>query len=359
MLLAGSPKGTASKPFEGHGGAASCPCTHSRAWKGIRSAGDLEARLDGTWYLELLFAAFFRESLLELGKGRLLDLADPLAGQTELAADLVKGHGVALVEAEPEAQDCGLALADGAQQRRDALEVGVGRRRAAVAVLAVGPLVGDLARGGPHDVQAHRPREVLGGADRALEDLDALLPEAHLDGGLGDLGDAAVLLEEAVLEGLPLGDDFDQVRGQAHGLARVDEGAAHGLLDPPRGVRREPALAGGVEFLDRVEEAEVALLDEVEERESSIREVLRDRNHQSEVRADELLAGLQGVLLLLGLRGVDLPHPPGQRHLLAGREQRNRLNFLEVLFDSGLLSNQACQCHVASHYTVRNGRINL
>src|SRR6185295_9137923 len=105
-------------------------------------------------------------------------------------------------------------------------------------------------------------------------------------------GGAAMLLEEAVLEGLPLGDDFDQVRRQAHGLAGVDQRAAHGLLDPPRGVRGEPALARGVELLDRVEQAEIALLDEVEEREASIREILGDRDDQSEIRADELLAGL-------------------------------------------------------------------
>src|SRR6185295_4035933 len=115
----------------------------------------------------LLVSAFLGEAFLELGEGGFLDLADALAREAELAADLVEGHRVAFVEAEAEAEDRGLALADRPEQGRDALEVGVGGRRPAVAALAVGPLVGHLAGGGPHHVEADRAGEVLRGADRA------------------------------------------------------------------------------------------------------------------------------------------------------------------------------------------------
>src|SRR4029453_18521434 len=100
------------------------------------------------WVLFLLVPALFREPLLELAERRLLDLADALAGEAELAADLVEGHRVAFVEAEAEAQDRRFALADRAEQGRDALEVGVRGRRAAVRLLPVGAVVGDLAGGG-------------------------------------------------------------------------------------------------------------------------------------------------------------------------------------------------------------------
>jgi hypothetical protein len=93
----------------------------------------------------------------------------------------------------------------------------------------------------------------------------------------------------------------------------------------------------------------------IRSRQAAVREVLGDGDDETEIGADELLAGLQGVLPLLLLRGVDLPHPPREGHLLLGGEQRDSLDLLEVLFYSGLLSDQACQCHVASHYTAGAG----
>src|SRR5688500_12214675 len=52
----------------------------------------------------------------ELGHGPGLDLADALPGEVELVAHLLQRAGLAPVEAEAQAQDLALALAQGGQQ---------------------------------------------------------------------------------------------------------------------------------------------------------------------------------------------------------------------------------------------------
>src|SRR5918994_7300324 len=57
----------------------------------------------------------------QLGEGLGLDLADPLAGDPELAADLLQGPGVAVGEAEAELDDLLLPLREGVQDRVELL----------------------------------------------------------------------------------------------------------------------------------------------------------------------------------------------------------------------------------------------
>src|SRR5579859_7513925 len=91
----------------------------SIAGAGERRGGRRTPR--GTGSLD--FVPFLGEALLKLGEGRFLDLADALAGEPQLPADLVERHRVPFVQSEAEAQDRGLAVADRAQEEGDPLEV--------------------------------------------------------------------------------------------------------------------------------------------------------------------------------------------------------------------------------------------
>src|SRR5687768_10790246 len=74
---------------------------------------------------ELLAAA----GVAQLRERLALDLADPLAGDAELAADLLEGPGVAVGEAEPELDDLLLPLAQRVQDRLELLLQEDERRR--------------------------------------------------------------------------------------------------------------------------------------------------------------------------------------------------------------------------------------
>jgi hypothetical protein len=71
------------------------------------------------------------------------------------------------------------------------------------------------------------------------------------------------------------------VDGEPDDARLVGERARDGLADPPRGVRREACPAIGIEFLHRVQEAEIALLDEIEERQAAVAVAPRNLHHQS------------------------------------------------------------------------------
>ena len=81
----------------------------------------------------------------------------------------------------------------------------------------------------------------------------------------------------------------DHVHRQPHRAPLVGERARDGVADPPRRVGREAIAATVVVALDRLDEADVALLDQVGERHAAVVEAARDRDHQAQVRLDELV----------------------------------------------------------------------
>ena len=115
----------------------------------------------------------------------------------------------------------------------------------------------------------------------------------------GDLLDRRLTAE--LLGQLPLGahdlvDRLDHVDWDSDRAGLVCDGPCDGLADPPSGVRGELEAAAIVEFLDRAHQSEIAFLDEVQERHPSIAITLRDRDHQSQVRLDEEILGLQAFV---------------------------------------------------------------
>ena len=79
---------------------------------------------------------------------------------------------------------------------------------------------------------------------------------------------------------------------QAHELALIDDGAFDILPDPPGSIGTEPKPALVVEFLDGLDEPEIALFDDIGKGETAMHIPLADTDHQTEIRFDHLLARL-------------------------------------------------------------------
>src|SRR5918997_5712223 len=196
--------------------------------------------------------------------GLALDLADALAGDTELVGELGEGGHALVAEAVAPVQSEPVAFRepfDGLLQARGldlAYHLAGGVR---------GALVGDeLPHLGAVGLRTCGLVEAGGVPQRALQ-------VAHLIYG------PLQLLRDLLVGRLPLELHRELVKGPGHladlvapmnrhpyGAALVGDGPLHGLPYPPRRVRREPPPALRVELLDGLHQADVALLDQVLER---------------------------------------------------------------------------------------------
>ena len=141
-------------------------------------------------------------------------------------------------------------------------------------------------------------------------------PRGHsLVGGL-----ALHLSGELVVDAGHLAKLVAPVHRDPYGAALVGHGPLHGLPDPPGGVRGEPPPAVGVELLDGLHQAYVALLDEVLEGQPHPTVLLGYAHHKPEVLLDEPLAGPR----VAGLG------PLGEVYLLGVREQLALVDAGEV-----------------------------
>ena len=235
-----------------------------------------------------------------------LDLAHPLAGEPELAGDLVERERVLPVQAVAPDQDDPLALrqpGERVSQRLVALVVGH-----------------DLARiGGVLVGQEVRDRGLAVVADRLVEGHRGPRGRAHGQdlgerepGLLGHLLVARVAGQpqgERPLGAVDLLQPLDHVDRQPHRARLVGQAAGHRLADPPGGVGRELQVAAPVELLHGADEPDRALLDQIQEAEALAAVPLGDGDHEPQVRLDHAalgrhVAGLDalGQLDLLDLR---------------------------------------------------------
>src|SRR4029450_3569793 len=248
----------------------------------------------------------------ELRQGLGLDLPDPLAGDAELAADLLQGARVAVEEPEPELDHLLLPFGQGMEHGLELL------------------LQQDEARrvDGDHGVRVLdevAEVRVLLLPDRGLEGARLLAPlqdppplvggDPHLPPDLLGQRLAPEVLQELPLDADELVDRLDHVHGDADRPRLIGDRARDRLADPPRGVRRELVALGVVELLDRADQPEVPLLDQVQEQHAATDVPLRDRDHEAQVRLDQLALGELAVAfdaaqevveLLAGLRLVGL-----------------------------------------------------
>src|SRR6516162_11414591 len=186
--------------------------------------------------------------MLQLPERFRLDLADALARDRELLADLFQG--VVLVHADAEAHADYTLLARrerGERARRGLAQVrlddGVDRHDRVL-------VLDEIAEVG-----------ILLVADRGfqrqrlfhyLEHLANLLERhAELFGKLLGRGFAADLLEQLARRAHDLVDGLDHVHGDADGARLIGDRARDRLPDPPRGIGRELVAAAILEFVDR------------------------------------------------------------------------------------------------------------
>src|SRR5918995_2757615 len=247
-----------------------------------------------------------------------LDLPGPLLGDAELLGDLAQGEGIAAVEAVAHLDDPGLTLG----QR----PYGLDKRPLPLADLdACVVVAGALIREQLSEFGA------FVGTDPGIDAGDGLIDIAQAPGFLRFHAEP---LDELFLVRVPpeldaqgvFGtahpvDGVDDVGGQADGAGMIGDGAGHALPDPPRRVRREAIPHLGVELLDGPYQAGVPLLDQILERHAPPPVLLGDRDHEPQVRLDELLTGPH----------VPPTGPPGESLLLAGVEQPATAYLAQVL----------------------------
>src|SRR3989442_9496691 len=272
-----------------------------RTWSGTsagaaRSPEAAEGRLAaplpaGLLQVVLQLAAPAR--VAQLAQHLRLDLTEPLSRHVELAADLLECAGAAILETEAQLQHAPLAAGEALQHALDLLLEQLVRRRVARRErLVIGDEVAEMA--------------VLFLADRRLE-RDRFLRDLHdladlVRGDEHPLGDllrgrlATELLKEPARDADELVDRLNHVHRDADRPRLVSDGARDGLPDPPRRVGRELVALAVVELFDRADETDVSLLDQVEEAHAASDVLLRDRDHEPEVRLGQVVTGVVALL---------------------------------------------------------------
>src|SRR6185369_6430392 len=262
-------------------------------------------------------------------------LADSLAGDGELLADLLERVVDAAADAEPHPEDALLPRRQRRERARRLLaqvRVGNGLRRRHR--LMIGNDVAEMAvalvaeRRLERDRVLHDPDDALHLVEREAETLRDLL--------LARL--APRLLHHQANRARDLVERLHHVHRHADGARLIGDRPADGLPDPPRRVGREAVAEPIVELLDGAHEADVPLLDEVEEREAALRVPFREAHDEPEIRLDE--PGLRVLRLTFAvadrgddarqLRGRDAGAALDGAHLAEGARGfgRERLDLL-------------------------------
>ncbi len=115
-------------------------------------------------------------------------------------------------------------------------------------------------------------------------------------------------------------DFLDHMHRQPDGARLVHDRALDGLADPPGRIGREAEAALGIEFFQRVDQAEIALLDQVEERDAAVEVMLGDIHDQAQVVLDHFLAR----------REIAGAHQTRRRQFVGRRQQRLGADFVQV-----------------------------
>ena len=276
--------------------------------------------------LKILVEAESDRILLELAQGLLPDLAHTLTGESKFLAYLLEGH-LAPAETEGHPQDFRFPRAEDRKR-----PVHIGHER-----LVRHGLVGGRSRTVRHHVEEGSVAVVISersvnghvGAGNAAGLLDLALHQAgefgkffrgrltHLlleegSAGLADLADVAHLIERQT--------DYPGLFGYA---------LEYALAYPPYGIRNELEAEGVIELLCGLHKSEVALGDEVLELHALALILLGYRNHEPEVRANQLLKGT----LVTGV------YPAGEFNFLIGSDEGILGDVCKICVD-GIVPNR-------------------
>src|SRR5471030_270088 len=227
--------------------------------------------------------------MTQLAQGLRFDLADTLAGDVELLADLFQRMVGRHFDAETHAQYLRLTrgqriehvLHDAAHR---GVQRGVGRRQRVVVLDEVAEVRIVVVA----DWRLHRNR--LFGDLHDLTDL--ISRHLHLDGQGRRIWLGARFLQDLTRNAVHLVDRFDHMHGNTDGAGLVGDRTGDGLAYPPRCIGRKLVAATVFELVHRFHQADVALLDQIEELQAAVGVFLGDRNDQAQVGLGHFALGL-------------------------------------------------------------------
>src|SRR6266851_1077177 len=229
----------------------------------------------------------------QLRQRLLLELPDPLAGQTQRPADLVERVRVAVIQPEPHRHDRRLARRQRVERRTQLLShqltVNELRRLGRVDVL---DQVADAGLAVLADGRIQADRLAAG----AQQFLDLVRSPVKLDSQLLGRRLAAQALVHVALNPAQLAEHLEHVHRQPNSPGRVGEATLDGLPDPPHGVGGELVALGVVELLDRPDQAQVSFLHHVKQGQAPVAVLLGYRNDQAQVRLEHVRLGAPPVL---------------------------------------------------------------
>ena len=209
--------------------------------------------------------------ILQLGKNALgwrqpreglaLDLADALARDAELSADLLERARMAVLEPEAQADDLALSFCKSVEHLAQLLlkhgeACSVGRHDGGIVLDEVAELAVFLfADRGFQDTGSW----LIFWISRTRSAVSPIFSPISSGEGL-----AAKLLKQLTLDADELVNRFDHMHRNTNSTSLVGDSARDGLANPPRCVGGELETLGVIEFLDRANQAKIALLDKVQ-----------------------------------------------------------------------------------------------
>ncbi len=262
--------------------------------------------------------------MTQFAQGLGLNLTDTLAGNIELASDLLQSAGCPVMDTETQFKNFAFPVIKGTEHMSNLifehrLESRIRRGNRLLILDEVAEMRVSLIADGSLQRNRHL---------RDLKDLfDFADRHTHLFSDLLSSGFTAVLLHKKAGDS----DDFIDGLGHMHrnpnGPRLVGDGTRDGLTDPPGGIRRKfiPALV--LKFLHRADQSHVALLNQVQKRQSAVDIFFRDTDDQPQVGLDKQFLRL----IEFGLSEFDNPHlflhnPKG----LPQSFQKSALLFLQI-----------------------------
>jgi len=287
-------------------------------------------------------------------QSQLLELANPLASQIELVANLLEGPRYSVIEPVPQSENSALPFGQSLDRHPQTLRnvhlLGDLYRVGRLFVLdEVAELCAILADG-------LLQRDGVGDTEREFDLVDR-------DTGLfGDFIRLRITPEfrfETGLRGPHCGESVVQVNGDPNGSRLVGDRARDRLANPPRGVGGELEALAPIELLDSPDQTEVSFLNEVEEVDTGrvcISPGIGD--DQPQVRCEKRILGFAPKALLatqldLFLLGVESALFELLCGVLAAFDLLGELNLLfrgqQVVFaDRGQILTDEISCQSAS-----------
>jgi len=110
------------------------------------------------------------------------------------------------------------------------------------------------------------------------------------------------------------------VNGEADRTRLIHDSLFHVPTDPPDGVGRKAEATFRIEFLYRMDKAEISFLDQIQEGEPAVEIAMRDLDHQPQVADDHALA----------CSTVTAVGEAGETGLFLGRQQLGAADLVEV-----------------------------